>query len=305
MAATKLGVMTQPSATYTSESAFAQQPVFLLQDAGGVTVTGQAANVTVAIKSGTGAGSALVGTLTVAVNTATGRATFTDVGVNGWDSTTLTATSAGLTSIDTTASTATGSRDEKAELPRSEPVTTYPTSPTQFTETAATLQARVNTQAAVAGATNYEVILADGETFTGTLNLPVRVGSGVITIRPTTMPCATGTRVQPSNFTTQGKLVAGGASLSISTANGASNYRIAGLEISGGTGGTFIQIAESGGTTLIANMPTGIIFDRCYIHGSTSRSEGTICGSRWRGRRPTRRRRRTRPARGTPRTSSS
>lgn len=270
MAATKLGVFTQPSGTYVSESVFAQQPVFVLQDAGGATVTGQAANVTVAIKSGTGAGSELVGTLTVAVNTVTGRATFTDVGVNGWASTTLTATSAGLTSIDTTASTATGTRDKKAELPRSVPVTTYPASPTVFTETAATLQARVNTQAAVAGATNYEIRLADGEVFTGTLTLPVQVGSGIITLRPTTMPCAEGTRAQPSMFTgSAGKLATVGAILSIGTVAGASNYRIAGLEIAGSYA-TFIQIAEPGGTTSIANMPSGIILDRCYIHGSTS-----------------------------------
>src|SRR5882724_1872826 len=72
--ANKLAFTTSPSSS-TAGSAFGTQPVVTLQDASGNTVTGTAQTVTLAIQSNPGSGN-LSGATAVAVNTTTGRATF-------------------------------------------------------------------------------------------------------------------------------------------------------------------------------------------------------------------------------------
>jgi len=79
--AAKLAFTTQPG-NGTGGSAFSTQPIVTLQDAGGNTVTGVAQNVTVAIQTNAGPGGVLSGTTTVAVNTATGQATFAGLSID-------------------------------------------------------------------------------------------------------------------------------------------------------------------------------------------------------------------------------
>jgi hypothetical protein len=71
-AATKLAFTTQPGGG-TGGTTWTTQPAVTLQDANSNTVTGTAQNVTLAIQTNAGPGGILSGTLTVAVNTVTGR----------------------------------------------------------------------------------------------------------------------------------------------------------------------------------------------------------------------------------------
>ena len=80
-AAAQLAFTTQPGNS-TGGVAFPAQPVVTLQDAGGNTKTGISQNVTLAIQNNAGPGGTLIGTKTVAVNTTTGRATFTGLSID-------------------------------------------------------------------------------------------------------------------------------------------------------------------------------------------------------------------------------
>jgi hypothetical protein len=83
-AASKLSIQTQPPATTTAGVLFSPQPVVLVQDAFGNTITTATNQVTVA--KGRGAGT-LTGT--VAVNAVAGVATFTNLAYTGADTTSL------------------------------------------------------------------------------------------------------------------------------------------------------------------------------------------------------------------------
>ncbi|MGH7518824.1 MAG: Ig-like domain-containing protein [Gemmatimonadales bacterium] len=78
-AASRLVIVTQPSATAASGAPFAQQPVIELRDAAGNAVPQAGVNVTVAIVSG---GGTLGGTATRATGS-DGRAVFTDLSISG------------------------------------------------------------------------------------------------------------------------------------------------------------------------------------------------------------------------------
>jgi len=90
--ASKLGVITPPSASVAARAVFATQPAVQVQDFNGNPVTGAAASVTAGILSG---GGTLGGTLTVA--TVNGVATFTNLSIAGTvGARTLTFSSSGL-----------------------------------------------------------------------------------------------------------------------------------------------------------------------------------------------------------------
>ena len=101
-AAAQLVFTAQPGGG-TGGTAWTTQPTVTLEDAGGNTVTGTAQNVTLAIQNNAGPGGALSGTLTAAVNTSTGVATFTGLSINK-SGTGYTLTATGST-VDTTAGT--------------------------------------------------------------------------------------------------------------------------------------------------------------------------------------------------------
>ncbi|MBY0490953.1 MAG: Ig-like domain-containing protein [Gemmatimonadaceae bacterium] len=89
---TQLALTTQPAGAVSGVD-LTTQPVVIIRDAIGNTVTGSTAPVTASITSGTGT---LVGTATV--NAVNGVATFTNLRINGSGAHTLTFASAGLTS---------------------------------------------------------------------------------------------------------------------------------------------------------------------------------------------------------------
>src|SRR5437867_2919674 len=78
--ATKLAFTTSPSSS-TAGTAFGTQPVVTLQDVNGTTVLGTAQTVTLAIQNNAGGGT-LSGTTAVAVNPATGQATFSGLSID-------------------------------------------------------------------------------------------------------------------------------------------------------------------------------------------------------------------------------
>ncbi|MDB4912938.1 MAG: hypothetical protein JWM95_582 [Gemmatimonadetes bacterium] len=91
-APTQLAITTQPGAA-TSGLAFGIEPVIVLRDASGATVSGSTAAVTAVISSGLGT---LIGATTV--NAVKGVATFTNLGITGTGSFTLTFSSPGVPS---------------------------------------------------------------------------------------------------------------------------------------------------------------------------------------------------------------
>jgi len=81
-AAAKLAFTQQPSASSQSQTAFAQQPVVKVEDAGGNVVTGDSSGVTLSITPGTGTGGALLHCTTNPVTASSGAATFAGCNVD-------------------------------------------------------------------------------------------------------------------------------------------------------------------------------------------------------------------------------
>ncbi|MBW3583706.1 MAG: hypothetical protein KY455_11460 [Euryarchaeota archaeon] len=115
--ASKLGIQTQASSTATAGTAFAPQPVILVQHANGNTVTTDSSTqVTAAIKTGSGT---LLGTTTVtAVN---GVATFTDLKTNTASTITIESTATGLTSITSNSITVSAATADASQTTASVP----------------------------------------------------------------------------------------------------------------------------------------------------------------------------------------
>src|SRR3989442_9052121 len=110
------------------------------------------------------------------------------------------------------------------------------------------------------------VVLQAGATFTGNFTLPAKSGTGWIYIQSSalsTLP-PPGTRVAPSNASAMAKIVTPNSSPPISTASGASFYRLVGLEI---TGTLSDQSYEQSRGLVALTSGTDITIDRCYIHG--------------------------------------
>lgn len=102
-AATKLAFSTQPGGNPTEGVALAVQPVVVVQDSAGTTVSSSSATIAVSIKSGTGAqGAALAGTASLAA--VSGQATFTNLAISAAGSGyVLVAAASGLASAESQA----------------------------------------------------------------------------------------------------------------------------------------------------------------------------------------------------------
>ncbi len=128
-------------------------------------------------------------------------------------------------------------------------------------------------QAALNTAQPGDVItLAAGATYTGNFTLPVKSGTGWITVRTSTpegtLP-APGTRVSPANAGQMPKVVSTNSDPVVRTAAGAHHYRFIGIEFKTGAGhyiDTLIELG-TGNDTSVTALPHDIIFDRCYVHG--------------------------------------
>jgi hypothetical protein len=134
-----------------------------------------------------------------------------------------------------------------------------------------------NFQAALNAAHSGDAIeLPAGAAFAGNFILPDKPGTEWIVIRSSAyerLP-PPGSRVSPAHAVLMPKVVSPNTSPTIKTDAGAHNYRFVGVEITtkwtstSRTNYNLIYLESPGGNTSLTHVPTDIIFDRCYIHGT-------------------------------------
>jgi hypothetical protein len=116
--------------------------------------------------------------------------------------------------------------------------------------------------------------LQAGATFVGPITLPVKSGSGCITIRTSAPDSAlppAGERISPTYASVLPKIVSPGLNQhALKTAYGAHHYKIIGVEITKKDEAAFVsQLVEFGDglMTSLAQVPHHIELDRVYVHG--------------------------------------
>jgi len=131
-------------------------------------------------------------------------------------------------------------------------------------------------QAALAAAHPGDVLeLPAGATFIGNFVLPSKPGSEWITIRSSAherLP-PSGSRVSPSDATLMPKIVSPNAAPALTTASKAARYRIIGIEVTttSPVNSNLVRL-EAPRQTSLDRIPTDILIDRCYIHGTPAGS---------------------------------
>src|SRR2546427_800360 len=163
---------------------------------------------------------------------------------------------------------------DQAELPRIFLDTTYAPPTTGIT---ITVNGGDDLQAALNQAHPGDIIvLHAGATFIGNFILPNKPGTGWIYIRSWAhagLP-AHGTRVSPAQANLMPKIVTPNTAPAISTASAAHHYRFVGIEITGTHATTastlfnLVRLEDQAGQVSLSQVPTDIVFDRCYIHGT-------------------------------------
>ena len=120
------------------------------------------------------------------------------------------------------------------------------------------------------------LILQSGATYTGNFTLPAKSGSGWIYLQGTALSSlpAPGGRVGPAQANLMPKIVSPNTMAALTTAAGAHHYRFVGIEITttwastSATNFGLVALEAPGGNTSLAQVPTDLVFDRCYIHGT-------------------------------------
>ncbi len=118
-----------------------------------------------------------------------------------------------------------------------------------------------------------QVVLQAGATFVGDFVLPAKPGAGWIVIRSSMLgSLPAGQRVGPGQAGVMARLEAhtGGTVAVLRTAPGASQYWVAGLEVTAPEDvGTMTRLVDMGNGTAatVAASATGIVLDRTFIHG--------------------------------------
>ena len=136
-----------------------------------------------------------------------------------------------------------------------------------------------NFQSALNAAQPGDVIqLQAGATFSGNFTLPNKSGTGWIYIQSSALASlpSEGTRVSPAQASLMPKIVSPNSASAIVTASAAHHYRFVGIEItttwtsSSVTLFNLVTLEEPGGNSALSQVPTDIVFDRCYLHGTTA-----------------------------------
>jgi hypothetical protein len=132
-----------------------------------------------------------------------------------------------------------------------------------------------NLQAALDAAKPGDVLmLAAGATFTGNFTLPVKSGTGIITVRsaaPDSQLPGVGVRMTPAYASRLPKLVSTNSLAALRTLPGAHHWRLQFLEFPWTLlgYGEMLRIGEGGvPQTTMAQVPYEIEVDRVYMHGS-------------------------------------
>jgi len=133
------------------------------------------------------------------------------------------------------------------------------------------------------------IMLQAGATYTGNFTLRNKPGSGWITIRTSaadaSLPPA-GTRITPAFSNVLPKVVTATTNTPVLQAEaGAHHYRFIGVEFGVAAGAAVWNLIElgSGLETSVAQLPHHIVFDRCYLHGTTTTNaiRGVALNSAW------------------------
>jgi hypothetical protein len=138
------------------------------------------------------------------------------------------------------------------------------------------VQAGGNLQAALdAAQPGDEVVLAAGATFTGNYVLPVKSGSGWVVVRAASVPTALGVRMTPQLAASANvaKVVTPNSDPAFRTAAGAARWRLVGFEVAPtlGRGINYgLVVLGSGEEASVSQMPSQIVLDRMYLHGTVS-----------------------------------
>ena len=174
-----------------------------------------------------------------------------------------------------------GLAQNEPELPRVFLDTTY--SPPARGKLIA-LKAGDDLQAALHASQPGDVVeLEAGATFTGNFILPRKQGADWIYIRSSSHALLPkpGTRVFPSHASLMPRIQTPNRAPAITTAAAAHHYRFVGIEVSakGATRSTgpysdnnVVYLEAEGGQTSLTQVPTDIVFDRCYVHGTRAGS---------------------------------
>ncbi len=118
------------------------------------------------------------------------------------------------------------------------------------------------------------IYLQAGATFTGSFDLPVKSGTGYITIRSSVADAhlpGEGQRMNPRSYSAVlPKLVSSTTDPVINAQNGAHHYRFIGIEF-GGTKDGYYNIVQIGSSEekRIEDIPHHIEFDRIYMHATS------------------------------------
>lgn len=119
-----------------------------------------------------------------------------------------------------------------------------------------------------------EIVLASGATFRGNFVLPAKTsGSGWIIVRAESLTVAAGSRMSPAGAARAAKIITPNQDPAIKTALGAHRWRLVGLEVAHATGAIYnygIVVLGRGDETKLEDLPSEIILDRMYVHGSTT-----------------------------------
>ena len=127
-------------------------------------------------------------------------------------------------------------------------------------------------QAAINAAQPGDVLLLDpGATYSGNFRLPATPGTAEITIRTNGVAVqlpGPGVRIGPAYADALAKIKSPNTAPALTTANGASHWRIELVEFQANLRGSGdIIVLGAASQTQLAQMPHHLVFDRVYIHG--------------------------------------
>jgi hypothetical protein len=155
--------------------------------------------------------------------------------------------------------------------------TPTPTPPTTTGQTIV-VNAGGNLQAAIDSAQPGDtILLTPGATYRGIFNLPVKSGSGYITIRsaaPDASLPGAGVRMTPQ-YAAQLPRIQGGVAgaPAFTTSPGAHHYRLLFLDISSTYAANQIVELGSDSQSALSAVPHDLVIDRCYIHGDPANGQ--------------------------------
>jgi hypothetical protein len=118
-----------------------------------------------------------------------------------------------------------------------------------------------------------EIVLAADAVFIGNFVLPMKQSSasGWIIVRSEVVATPAGSRTSPELSAHDAKIITANQNAAVITAPGARNWRLVGLDISHAKGAIYnygIVVLGRGDEKAVSLMPSNIVLDRVFIHGS-------------------------------------